>query len=125
VSAWKEGIVTVYSVLRQEPSVRLTRALGCLRSRLAGYQGRATTAQRATEPETMPPELEWALLRAVRRAARQYRRAQQALAALEAAGGDETTFKARLDEVRRTHDQLDGALLVIQRYYEATGRPDE
>jgi hypothetical protein len=125
VSAWKEGVVTVYSVLRNEPSVRFTRALECLRSRLAGYQGHARTAQRATEPETMPPELEWALLRAVRRAARQYRRAQQALAGLESTGGSEATFKARLDEVRLTHDQLDATLLVIQRYYEATGRPDE
>jgi hypothetical protein len=117
--------VTVYSVLRNEPSVRLTRALGCLRSRLAGSQGHATTAQRATEPDRMPLELEWALLRAVRRAAQQYRGAQEALAELESTGGDEATFKARLDEVRRTHDQLDAALLVIQRYYEATGRPDE
>jgi hypothetical protein len=71
------------------------------------------------------PEREWDLLRAVERAARLYRRAQQALAERETVGGGEAAFRALLGAVVLRHQQLDAALLEIQRYYEAAGVSDE
>jgi hypothetical protein len=115
-------------VLRKDrlPSVpgALTRAIECLKTRRAGYQAAGPGAQ-TTAPRTASTGREVALLRAVRRAARQYRRAQQALADHETRGGQEETFRALLQEVRLSHGRLDATLLEIQLYYEGAGLPDD
>jgi hypothetical protein len=80
---------------------------------------------RAALPQMVAPERERDLLREVERAARLYRRAQQALAERERAGGGEAAFRALLEAVALRHHQLDAALFEIQRYYEAAGVSDE
>ena len=76
-------------------------------------------------PQTVSPDRELTLLRAVRHAARQYRRAQRTLADHETRSGEEATFRALLLEVRLSHGRLDAALLDIQLYYEGAGLPDD
>jgi hypothetical protein len=122
VNSWKQ---TAYGVFHADrlPSVplALTRAIECVKTRLVRHQGRSAPAPRAT----VSPEREVGLLRAVRHAARQYRRAQQALADHETRGGEEATFRTLLLEVRLSHGRLDAALLDIQLYYEGAGLPDD
>ena len=101
--------------------VHLGRALSSVRASAARLQGPARTVPRSRMPQMVAPEREWELLRAVERAARRYRQAQQALADREVQGGQEAAFRAALDAVAQSHRQLDAALLEIQRYYEAAG----
>jgi hypothetical protein len=104
--------------------VVLTRAIGCLKTRLSSHQTAAPGSQSAVTKAVLP-ERELALLRAVRHAAQQYRRAQRALAEHETRGGQEETFRALLQEVRLSHGRLDATLLEIQLYYEGAGLPDD
>jgi hypothetical protein len=127
VNPWKQ---TVYCVLRYDrlPSVpgALTRAIECLKTRRGGYQATVGVPDsQITVPSTVSTERELALLQAVRHAARQYRRSQQALADHETREGQEDTFRALLQEVRLSHGRLDAALLEIELYYEASGRTDD
>jgi hypothetical protein len=125
VNPWKQA---VDRVLRNDrlPSVSgaLTRAIECLKTRRAGHRGAGLGAQ-TTVPPAVSAGREVALLRAVRRSARQYRRAQRALADHETRGGQEEPFRALLQEVRLSHGRLDATLLEIQLYYEGAGLPDD
>ena len=102
---------------------RVKRALECLKGRMAGRPGPVKRMPRSALPQMVAPEREWQLLRAVQRAAMEYRRAQRALAEHEAVGGGEAVFEALLGRLTLSHRQLDAALSEIQRYDEEAGAP--
>jgi hypothetical protein len=99
----------------------LGRALASVKAAAARSPRPARTIRRSGLPQMVAPEREWELLRAVEHAAREYRRAQQALAHHEEQGSEETEFRKLLDALTLRHHELDKALMEIRRYYDVAG----